>query len=73
MPKLIALISGNNSLQTTYEYLDLIKNIWMILFSVGHCAVYLQTNLKPELFNVLNMKNCSAEAILRLQKEFLYG
>jgi hypothetical protein len=39
------------------------------LFSGGDCAEDIQTNLKSELSNVLNMKICSADTILRLQKE----
>lgn len=41
----------------------------MILFSGGDCAEDIQTNLKAEPSNVLNMKICSADTILRLQKE----
>lgn len=41
----------------------------MILFSGGDCAEDIQTNLKSELSNVINMKVCSADTILRLQKE----
>ena len=69
LPKLITSFSGKRSLLATYEYSDVIKNIWMILFSGGDCAEDIQTNLKSELSNVLNMKICSADTILRLQKE----
>jgi hypothetical protein len=41
----------------------------MILFSVGDCAEDIQTNLKSELSNVLNMKIRSEDALLSLQKE----
>lgn len=69
LPKLITSILGSRSLSSTYQYSDVIKNIWMILFSGGDCAEDIQTNLKSELSNVLNMKICSADTILRLQKE----
>lgn len=69
LPKLITSILGSRSLLSTYQYSDVIKNIWMILFSGGDCAEDIQTNLKSELSNVLNMKICSADTILRLQKE----
>lgn len=69
LPKLITSILGSRSLLATYEYSDVIKNIWMILFSGGDCAEDIQTNLKSELSNVLNMKICSADTLLRLQKE----
>ena len=41
----------------------------MIFFSGGDCAEDIQTNLKAELSNVMNMKISSADTILRLQKE----
>jgi Transposase DDE domain group 1 len=69
LPKLITSFLGKRSSLATYEYSDVIKNIWMILFSGGDCAEDIQTNLKSELSNVLNMKICSADTILRLQKE----
>lgn len=68
-PKLITSILGSRSILATYQYSDIIKNIWMILFSGGDCAEDIQTNLKSELSNVLDMKICSADTLLRLQKE----
>jgi hypothetical protein len=38
LPKLITSVLGSRSLLATYEYSDVIKNIWMILFSGGDCA-----------------------------------
>lgn len=69
LPKLITSSLGSRSSLATYQYHDIIKNIWMILFAGGDCAEDIQTNLKSELFNVSNMKTCSADTILRLQKE----
>lgn len=69
LPKLITSHLGSRSILATYEYSDIIKNIWMILFSGGDCAEDIQTNLKTELSNVLDMKICSADTLLRLQKE----
>jgi hypothetical protein len=69
LPKLITSSLGSRSALATYQYHDIIKNIWMILFSGGDCAEDIQTNLKAELSNVLNMKICSADTLLRLQKE----
>jgi len=69
LPKLITSHLGSRSSLATYEYSDIIKNIWMILFSGGDCAEDIQTNLKSELSSVLNMKICSADTLLRLQKE----
>lgn len=69
LPKLITSSLESRSPLATYEYHDIIKNIWMILFSGGDCAEDIQTNLKSELSNVLNMNICSADTILRLKKE----
>jgi len=45
-----------------------VKILWVIYFAVGACAEDIQTNLKVELSNIENMKLCSADTILRLQK-----
>ena len=68
LPRLITNSLGIRSLLATYQYSDIIKNIWMTIFSGGDCAEDIQTNLKGELENIENMKICSADTILRLQK-----
>ena len=45
----------------------------MILFAGGDCAENIQTNLKSELSNVMNMKICSPDTILQLQKSLNSG
>jgi hypothetical protein len=60
---------GSRSLLATYQYSDIIKNIWMILFAGGDCAEDIHTNLKSELSSVLGMSVSSPDTILRLQKE----
>ena len=69
LPELIANTLGNRSLLATYDYADIIKNIWMTIFAGGDCAEDIQTNLKAEFENITKMKVCSADTILRLQKE----
>ncbi len=69
LPKLITSFLGSRSILATYQYSDIIKNIWMILFSGGDCAEDIQTNLKSEFSTVLDLKISSADTILRLQKE----
>jgi len=73
LPELITSHLGIRSKLATYEYHDIIKNSWMILFAGGDCAEDIQTNLKTELSNILNMKLCSADTILRLQKNLNLG
>jgi hypothetical protein len=60
---------GSRSLLATYQYSDIIKNIWMILLAGGDCAEDIHTNLKSELCNVQGMNVSSPDTILRLQKE----
>ena len=69
LPELIANTLGNRSLLATYDYADIIKNIWMTIFAGGDCAEDIQTNLKGEFENITKMKVCSVDTILRLQKE----
>ena len=73
LPQLITSYLRLCSKLATYEYHDIIKNSWMILFAGGDCAEDIQTNLKSELSNTLNMKICSADTILRLQKSLNSG
>lgn len=67
--KTITSILGSRSLLAKYQYADVFKNSWMILFAGGDCAEDIQTNLKSELSSVLGMNVCSADTILRVQKE----
>jgi hypothetical protein len=60
---------GSRSVLATYQYSDIIKNIWMILFAGGDCAEDIHTNLKSELCGVQGMNVSSPDTILRLQKE----
>lgn len=60
---------GSRSVLATYQYSDIIKNIWMILFAGGDCAEDIHTNLKSELCSVQGMNVSSPDTILRLQKE----
>jgi hypothetical protein len=69
LPELITNKYGKRSLLATYDFHDIFKNIWMTIFAGGDCAEDIQTNLKGELENITNMKVCSADTILRLQKD----
>jgi len=66
---LITSSLGKRGSFSTYSYADIIKNLWLIYFSGGDCAEDIQTNLKDEFKNIKNVKWCSADTILRLQKE----
>lgn len=68
LPDLITKHLGKRSILAHYEYYDIIKVLWMILFAGGDCAEDVQTNLKSELSNIDKLNLCSADTILRLQK-----
>jgi hypothetical protein len=69
LPALIAKHLGTRSLQAKYSFSDIIKNMWAITFAGGDCAEDIHTNLKDELLQIENLKVCSPDTILRLQKE----
>jgi Transposase DDE domain group 1 len=73
LEQLITKHLGTRSIYSTYSYSDIIKNIWAITFSGGDCAEDIQTNLKDELTQIKDLKVCSADSILRLQKELALG
>ena len=68
LSKIITNHLGSRSNLATYQYSDIIKNLWMILFAGGDCAEDNQTNLKEELQSVINTKICSPDTLLRVQK-----
>lgn len=69
LPELITKHLGHRSVFSKYSYSDLVKNLWSITFSGGDCAEDIQTNLKDELTQIEALKVCSADTILRLQKD----
>lgn len=73
LSEIITFHLGTRSNLATYEYHDIIKNMWMLLFAGGDCAEDIHTNLKSELLNVINLNVCSADTILRLQQSLSLG
>jgi hypothetical protein len=69
LDELITQHLGTRSIYSTYSYSDIIKNLWAITFAGGDCAEDIQTNLKYELAQIEGLNVCSADSILRLQKE----
>lgn len=59
---------GSRSLLAQYQYHDMVKALWMVFFAGGDCAEDLSGNLAEELSQVDNLKVCSADTALRLQK-----
>jgi hypothetical protein len=60
---------GKRSAQAQYSYSDVIKNLWSITFAGGDCAEDIHTNLKEELQQIQNLKICSPDTILGVQKQ----
>ena len=69
LPELITKHLGHRSIYSKFSYSDVIKNLWAIIFSGGDCAEDIENNLKDELSQIQNLKICSADTILRLQKD----
>lgn len=69
IPQLISKHLGKRPSQAKYSYSDVIKNLWAITFAGGDCAEDIDTNLKEELEQIQNLKVCSPDTILGLQKQ----
>lgn len=71
LPELFTEHLGKRPIQATFSYSDIIKNLWAITFAGGDCAEDIHTNLKEELLQIENLKVCSPDTILRLQKKLV--
>lgn len=69
LPALIAEHLGKRAPQAVYSYSDAIKALWAVIFAGGDCAEDIQEHLKEELTEVRNIAPCSADTLLRVQKQ----
>lgn len=60
---------GERPPQAVYGYTDVIKSLWAIIFAGGDCAEDIQEHLKGELTEARNIAPCSADTLLRVQKQ----
>ena len=67
--QLIEAALGPRGILATFSYSDVIKNMWMLNFCGGECAEDIQTHFKSTLENTQSVNVCSADTILRVQKE----
>lgn len=67
--QLIETQLGSRGILATYSYTDVVKNMWMLNFCGGECAEDIQTHFKATLANTHSLNVCSADTILRVQKE----
>ena len=60
---------GGRGTFAQFSYSDIIKNYWLLAFAGGDCAEDIQTHLKTELCSTTGTNVCSADTLLRAQKE----
>src|SRR5690554_3855180 len=68
LPALIAEHLGERPAQAQFSFSDAIKNMWSIIFAGGDCAEDIGANLREEFLQIENLKVCSPDTLLRLQK-----
>jgi hypothetical protein len=60
---------GERGLRATYSYADLVRSYLLMTLCGGECAEDLTENLRNELENIKGFEVCSADTLLRMQKE----
>lgn len=60
---------GSRGLRTEYSYSDLIRSYFLMVLCGGECAEDITEHLRDELNHVKGFKVCSADTLLRMQKE----
>jgi len=59
----------DRGLLATYSYVDLIRSYLLLVLCGGECAEDINTHLRKELEQVKGFSVCSADTLLRMQKE----
>jgi hypothetical protein len=60
---------GSRGDKATYSYADLIRSYFLLTLCGGECAEDITENLRTELEQVRDFQVCSADTLLRMQKE----
>jgi len=60
---------GSRSSKSTYSYSDLIRSYFLLTLCGGECAEDITEHLRKELEQIKNFTVCSADTLLRMQKE----
>jgi len=60
---------GSRGEMATFSYSDCTKNYLILFLAGGDCAEDIQVHLKEEFDNVKGLNTCSADTLLRMQKE----
>lgn len=65
----IDTILGSRGLTASYNYSDLIRTFMQMVLCGGQCAEDITTHTRKELEQIKGFKVCSADTLLRMQKE----
>jgi hypothetical protein len=60
---------GERGTKATYSYADLVRSYFLMTLCGGECAEDITENLRRELEQVKGFEVCSADTLLRMQKE----
>jgi len=60
---------GSRDPKSTYSYSDLIRSYFLLTLCGGECAEDITEHLRGELQQIKGFKVCSADTLLRMQKE----
>lgn len=60
---------GSRGLRAEYSYIDLFRSYFLMVLCGGECAEDITEHLRDELNHVKGFKACSADTLLRMQKE----
>ena len=67
--KIIDQSLGNRGLMADYSYSDLIRSYFLMVLCGGECAEDITEHLRDELDHIRDFNVCSADTLLRMQKE----
>ena len=67
--KIIDQSLGNRGLMADYSYSDLIRSYFLMVLCGGECAEDITEHLRDELDHIIDFNVCSADTLLRMQKE----
>ena len=67
--EMIDQVLGNRGVNSKYSYSDLIRSYLLMVLCGGECAEDITEHLRTELSHVKGFDVCSADTLLRMQKE----
>ncbi|HSW68253.1 MAG TPA: IS1380 family transposase [Bacteroidales bacterium] len=67
--KTIDQVLGNRGVKALYSYADMLRSLLSLVLCGGECAEDITLHLRSELEQLKGFKVCSADTLLRMQKE----